>query len=89
MTANRTISKSVRQVLTALAKAKGPMTRSQVADHAEKAGDSLHAGRIAQESATYAGLVADGEIKMVEIEDETCYSITAKGRKLLADAFSI
>ena len=86
---SRQISKSVRQVLGTLAAAKGPMTRRQVANKVAVT-DKVHAGRIADESLTYNGLVASGDISEIELDDETgyemAYKITAKGRKLLEAA---
>lgn len=79
----RPLSKSCRQVLEALYQARGPMSRRMIADKIMEK-ESLSNGRIAQESMTYNGLIATGDLREIELEDfsETHYTITAKGRKL-------
>jgi hypothetical protein len=82
--------KPARQVLRTLARAKGPITRQEIARRVEQQ-DKLVNHRIANETITYRSLVEWGFIAVVETEveegiHEIGYEITARGRKAFGQA---
>lgn len=87
---NGDLTKAELRVVSVIAKAKGPLTRKQVAGAVAKLGIACYNDRISNESKTYAKLIAGGYVKQDTLEidgvKEVVHSITAKGKKTVEKA---
>ena len=83
------LTKPMRQVLTALSRAKDLLTRRTIAERTEAYGESLILCRIADETKTYAALDDMGYITSKEFDivglKETAYRVTEDGRTALRE----